>query len=1502
MEKKYVPSGVCLVCDKGTLPSMLTVTSNLTTEIYGVQLATEADKLPMVNIPPMGVCAVTHIPCIVQPSPLGWSPVQNSVIIGGQRLLLEDSKLRCLAGGQVSLLFVAPPAPPTPPGLLDAIDAKLAELGPAGDPLRFQMGVAEGVVGGVVSLAEGLWSLGKLAVKAQVSYMHALAHPVDTAQSAWKGATAAADWASKGENWNHAWDASQEALGKADQAMSDAHDWVADGGIQKWASQQSPRDWGKLGGRGAFEVAMLVGTGGAGEAANAMGKAGEAANLAEKGLEAVNLAEKGGELANAAGKLELSGPVVTGAEEAADAARAAKAAEEAAAAEKAEAVAGCAERGKCTEVGHPVDVSNGMVFTQQTDFYLPGPLPLVWERTWYSRSRRQGPLGHGWHHRYDLALMVEPDGRLALRLADGRLALFEALELGGKSFNRREQLEAEQTAAGRYRVWNLRERVWYVFAPHPAQANQVLTSVEDTNGFSIRLTYDDAGHLQTITDSTLRRLDFSSGPDGQLVAIAGPDPVVVDGRVTLVQYQYDEIGNLAAAIDALGNVINFRYKGHLLVQETNRVGLSFYFTYDGTDHTARCRRTWGDGGINNTRLRYDSPEQTTVINSLGHVTTHTHQEGLVISTLDANGALWQWVYNAFGHLEIKRDPLGYNTLYDHDARGNVTQTTYQDGTQIQTQYNEHDLPVEVIDANSNAWKWQYDPAGNLLKKIDPTGTTTQYVYEQGLMALTVDPSGNRTRVLYDASCQPAKIITTDGQASSRTYDTLGRVTHLRDTRGKVQRRHYDLLGRLTSLHNPDGTERHFRYDGEGNVVEVQEQNEQISFAYSGLNRVISRRQQGRDIHFQYDSEGQFTGLRNEAGQQYAFGLDAVGNVVSETGFDGITRNYQRNLAGQIVEVHRPDDRFTQYVYDACGRLQEIRYDDGTGQFFTYRADGELLEARNEHGVVSFQKDPLGRAISESQNGFSITSAYNIIGQRSGFTSSLGAAVTIKREWSGNVSQIQADSWQASFEYDASGLETQRRTSNRTTTSWYHDALDHLTQQRLAVEGRLTHFQRYEWNNARQLTVVDDAAHGTIQFAYDSLGALAATRYADGTTEYRRPDELGNLFKSEERTDRRYDVGGRLLEAGGITYKYDAEGRLIRKQLADGSAWTYTWTPNGMLSSVVRPEGGVVSFTYDPLGRRISKRFQGRVTRWVWDGDKPLHEWQEADANQGSTADVITWLFEENSFAPLAKLTSQQAYSVVTDYLGTPLQLINQSGQTTWSAGLNTYGAVRQGSGNASDCPFRYPGQYEDVETGLYYNRFRYYDPLAGTYISQDPIGLHGNNLNLYAYVANVTGNVDVFGLYPMWDPVSKRWRDSVTGLFRTRPTELMKTQSGEAFFWSGRTPRPDGTFGGGATAAEGIARAEGGTTLEMLFEKHEIKMPVWDDTNPVHTREWGKLSEAYAQGASGRVRGVIGQGLRPGNIWEGYEKGALIKNPNVTQIETIDPVTGKREIIYRKGC
>ena len=194
--------------------------------------------------------------------------------------------------------------------------------------------------------------------------------------------------------------------------------------------------------------------------------------------------------------------------------------------------------------------------------------------------------------------------------------------------------------------------------------------------------------------------------------------------------------------------------------------------------------------------------------------------------------------------------------------------------------------------------------------------------------------------------------------------------------------------------------------------------------------------------------------------------------------------------------------------------------------------------------------------------------------------------------------------------------------------------------------------------------------------------------------------------------------------------------------AFGTGWRYDWQSNGMLARVVRPDGKEVSFAYDALGRRIRKTYAGTTTHFVWDGNVPLHEWtEEAEEN------MVTWLFEQDTFVPAAKLVANgDCFSIISDYLGTPLQAYDKEGNKVWEQELDIYG--RQRKRPLSFIPFKYQGQYEDAETGLYYNRFRYYDPNGGSYISQDPIGLLGG-LNIYNYVTDPNNLIDLLGLSGM---------------------------------------------------------------------------------------------------------------------------------------------------------
>ena len=129
-----------------------------------------------------------------------------------------------------------------------------------------------------------------------------------------------------------------------------------------------------------------------------------------------------------------------------------------------------------------------------------------------------------------------------------------------------------------------------------------------------------------------------------------------------------------------------------------------------------------------------------------------------------------------------------------------------------------------------------------------------------------------------------------------------------------------------------------------------------------------------------------------------------------------------------------------------------------------------------------------------------------------------------------------------------------------------------------------------------------------------------------------------------------------------------------------------------------------------------------------------------------------WVYEPGSFRPLAKLQGEDLYYVVTDHIGTPRELISEDGtRTAWRARLGLWGeteALTRRAANdntAPDCPIRFQGQWFDEESGLHYNRFRYYDPEAGQYLSRDPIGLAGGT-RPQGYVADPNGWVDPLGL------------------------------------------------------------------------------------------------------------------------------------------------------------
>ncbi|WP_417629418.1 RHS repeat-associated core domain-containing protein [Nonomuraea rubra] len=108
---------------------------------------------------------------------------------------------------------------------------------------------------------------------------------------------------------------------------------------------------------------------------------------------------------------------------------------------------------------------------------------------------------------------------------------------------------------------------------------------------------------------------------------------------------------------------------------------------------------------------------------------------------------------------------------------------------------------------------------------------------------------------------------------------------------------------------------------------------------------------------------------------------------------------------------------------------------------------------------------------------------------------------------------------------------------------------------------------------------------------------------------------------------------------------------------------------------------------------------------------------------------------------------ERFYAIATDLLGTPAELVSAEGEIAWRTRRSLWGASPDAITSDADCPLRFPGQYEDQESGLFYNFLRHYDPDAGCYVAADPIGLRGG-WDPHAYVLNPQVWMDPLGLTP----------------------------------------------------------------------------------------------------------------------------------------------------------
>ncbi len=1212
----------------------------------------------------------------------------------------------------------------------------------------------------------------------------------------------------------------------------------------------------------------------------------------------------------------------------------------------------------CAVTGHPVDLATGKVFTEVCDFELHGPLPLKFSRQWLSTSGHRGPLGHGWHHTWDLGLRIDaPNKTVAVMLADGRVRAFPLLELNEKWLDRKEKIELGRDHLG----WILRERSGFAYRFATPTEDQLwpVTGIEDRAGHRVELLRDARGALVGFVDSGRRRFTVLSDPLGRIVEIRGPH-ATSEGDVVLVRYAYDRAGDLVEVHDALGHAHRYEYRQHLMVRETDRVGLSFHFEYDNgaspnqephdlskAPVRARCVRTWGDGGIYERHLKFHD-DHVEVTDSLGARSVyHFNDEGMVVRAIDPLGHTTRVELDEWNNEIAEVDELGRTTRRKFDERGNIVEQVWPDGTTARTSWDESDQLVRAVDRNGGWWQWRRDDRGRLLERLDPDGGRTKLVWSGAQVTGIVDGRGGLTSLTHDAAGNLERVQLPDGSVSIWRYDRLGRRIASQGPRGNTQRRVLDSRGNVVEVHGADGRRRRFIRDAEGRPVRIEDPLRTMEFRWTGKARMVYRNDAGIEARFHYDTELRLQNVTNANGDRYVFERDTRGDVVAEIGWAGTRREVERDSAGQVIRITQPSGAVTEYKWNKIGLLEKAEFDDGTAEHFAYRPDGLLTHARNATCLVKLERSAVGRVTREWQDGHWIASKRDHAGARVEVQSSYGSRLAIEVDSVGSWSRLSLSEdgqprWNAATLRDPGGDEVDRTLPKGARDRWKRDVLGRPVQHQVWDGRAVVGDTRYSWNAESRLDSILDALAGqsTIH-RHDPLGRLVSSQQGDHV-ELRMPDAFGNLYRSDHAVDRFYGADGRLLrdeeEEGPARYEYDTDGRRVRRIDPDGGEWLYRWDRFGRLAEVERPDGQIVEFGYDALGRRVWKRHAGQTTRWLWDRDAIFHEWAENESRSERAPPVavadddvtgfvepafvvrreppdprrapardlateeeptgyvepafvtrrtpipqlhprppglITWVSDPDTLAPVAKLVGGRAFSIVCDHLGTPVRLLDELGRTAWAGEVSSWGALTLTSGEAADCPIRFLGQYEDQETGLHYNRHRYYDPRAGQYLNTDPIRLSGG-LNLFAYVGDPLTQTDLLGLIVDYDRVMKQVQDELD--FSSSPDS--------AVFWAGGEKKM-GLAHEWAAAHEKTAleQTPGGKYLQGLV--------LFDEASELSESQiyeiWDEASRRFAEDASGEVT-VFSTGTTrhraDGTLrtWWRIEKPALEANPNVTRI------------------
>lgn len=994
----------------------------------------------------------------------------------------------------------------------------------------------------------------------------------------------------------------------------------------------------------------------------------------------------------------------------------------------------------------PVNVTRGSLFTAAHDVDCGGIVPLIFRR-YYATSlleRAPGVLGPGWYHVFEATIEPDLDG-FTFFGHDGHTLTFdgsfEQLDAGQSLWNLGHNMELRRyhDYLQLYHWHDYRQRVQKFFFKPGGDGVYRLTHWGWPDGHSLNISYDAQNRVKRVAQTLqARRLTFDYNAEGRLnklyMNISGRKPEF------MVAFEYDGEGRLVRTRNDLGVIQSYSYdENHRMTSEQYLADKPYRMQYDDQ---GRCVLLGGENRLGERAFAYDElGRQTVVTDSLGNKTTYQFNEARQVELeTHPNGAQHLYRYDEHGRRTSHIRPSGFSSHPTYDDRGNVASIRYSDGSEARFTYNEEHEPTEIREHDGAVWKMAW-ARGAMTEVINPVGDRTRYEYdEQNDLREVHYPTGSVVK--YDHDPKWTRLITADesGVLSRDHLDLRLNPVETHDSAGVLKRFEYDALGRCVAMEDRrDGGRgrRIIEYDAAGQVAAYDQAGHVTRFRYMGYDLPTEMEEaSGRVYKLEWDSEKRNTAVINPAGQKTTFTYDNNHRLTQTRYYDGSVQEYEYDEAGFVVAGFDGETRLT-YVNDLLGRLLEVRADDVLLVSFEYDSAGNIVSTTRGEETVTLERDALGRIVAETQNGRTVRYRLNPAGliRTRDFEGSRSGTVNFNYDGRGRMRALFSEKGvRQGYDYTSNDLLI-RRNFLGFEERFEYDPRGLPAKQWVGVgNAKMIYGRVFQFDDAGRVQSVKDSRRGDALYAYNPSHELVRSEHFGlAPTEFVY-DQSGNRVNNRAGDRLFYQPADRLKKAGAAELEYDNAGRVVRRIQGD-QVTTYHWHQLGFLDAVETPDGRRTTYHYDGFGRRTRKTDGENETRFYWQCNQLMA------VEQGD--DLKEYVFD--AFRPLLVFDNGTPRHVIHGLCDEPLELIDDTGETVWWGTLDEWGRLVDQSGDEHAPMLRYSGQYYDEESGLSYNRFRYYNAEDGLFLSPDPLGFAAGPFR-YRYAPNPLNFIDPFGL------------------------------------------------------------------------------------------------------------------------------------------------------------